>query len=204
MDPVTALGLVSAVATLIAYGIEVGDRLQQLSTIGAVPEAFRHVQVRLPLIIAVLRTTEADAHRFSPDDRRAIMTVVEECQQQIAELERVMLKITVGEGDSRLKRTCKAGISIFEERRVNHITQKLGDNLQLLNMLSTAPMEKEEPTLERRPSEALTPYAVAVGLFMVPFSRDDHFVGRDGVLRTIATSFQKQTRVAVSGIGGIG
>ena len=40
--------------------------------------------------------------------------------------------------------------------------------------------------------------------FMVPFSRDDKFVGREDVLRRIEEGLKGGHRVSLAGIGGIG
>lgn len=101
-------------------------------------------------------------------------------------------------------RTVKAGVSLVEEGRVQRIATSLRDNVQLLTFLNVAPAERGKPKPERRPSEPLPSYANATGVFLVPFSRDEHFVGRENTLRSIALSFENQARVAVSGIGGVG
>lgn len=41
-------------------------------------------------------------------------------------------------------------------------------------------------------------------LFIVPFSRDTHFLGREGITGLIHTKYESERRVALTGIGGIG
>ena len=41
-------------------------------------------------------------------------------------------------------------------------------------------------------------------LFLVPFCRDDHFIGREEFLSTIDRKFATEQRVAICGIGGVG
>ena len=40
--------------------------------------------------------------------------------------------------------------------------------------------------------------------FLVPFGRDDDFVGREDILEQINLKFKTQQRVALDGIGGVG
>jgi hypothetical protein len=40
--------------------------------------------------------------------------------------------------------------------------------------------------------------------FMVPFPRDDKFVGREDILYQIEEHLQTKRRVSLSGIGGVG
>ena len=42
------------------------------------------------------------------------------------------------------------------------------------------------------------------GHFLVPFGRDDNFVGREDILGQISLKFDTQQRVALDGIGGVG
>jgi len=203
MDPVTAVGLASAVVTFINIGTKIAKRLKELSEAGDIPEVFREIRTRLPLIISIIFSTQHGTDNLSPEAREAFEEIVNQCFEQVTQLDNILKKVTIARGDSRVKKTLKAGVSLIEESRVQRIATALRDNVQLLTFLNVAPAEKGKPPAER-PSEPLPSYASATGMFLVPFSRDDHFVGRESVLQSISASFEKQKRVAISGIGGIG
>jgi hypothetical protein len=40
--------------------------------------------------------------------------------------------------------------------------------------------------------------------FIVPFERDQQFIGREDILNEIEQKFKSQRRVALAGIGGVG
>lgn len=41
-------------------------------------------------------------------------------------------------------------------------------------------------------------------LFIVPFSRDPLFLGREDIIELVDTKFKSESRVALTGIGGVG
>ena len=204
MDPVTAVGLASAIITFVSIGTRIALRIRELSEACDIPDVFRDIKTRLPLLISIVVRTQNRTENLSPEAEEAFGEVVRQCFKQVRQLDDVLKKVMISKGDSRLKKTVRAGISLVEEGRVQRIAAALRDNVQLLTFLNVTPAEKEKPNSERRPSEPLPSYMSATGLFLVPFIRDARFVGRESNLRSIDLSFGTQSRVAISGIGGVG
>lgn len=204
MDPVVAVGLASAVVTFVDIGSKIVKRIKELSEAGDIPEVFRDIRTRLPLLTGIVVSTQHGIDSLSPEGREALEEIVRQCFEQVTYLEDVLRKLVVYQGDSRLKKAVKAGVSLMEEGRVQRIATMLRDNVQLLTYLNVTPAEKERPKTERRPSEPLPSYMSATGVFTVPFSRDEQFVGRENTLQAIASSFESHARVAIAGIGGVG
>ena len=198
MDPLTAIGLASAIVTFVAIGTEITARLEELSDAGDVPRVFRNIQTRLPLIMRIVSQTQENSTNLSPEAKTAFEAVVTQCNEQVVHLKELVAKVTIDAGDSRWRRGVKAALSLIEERRVERIGVALRDNVQLLTCLNVTPAEKEKsPT-------APPAYASAAAIFLLPFERDDHFVGREDILDTITKTLEVQSRVAVAGIGGVG
>ena len=204
MDPLTAAGLASAIVTFVDLGTKLARRMKELSEAGDIPEVFRDVRTRLPLIISIIGSTQNGTKNLSPDAEGVFQEVVRRCFEQVSQLDEILNKVIVSKGDSRLRRAVKAGISLVEEHRIQRIATALRDNVQLLTSLNITPEEKERPQAERRLSEAPPSYNSATRVFFVPFSRDEHFVGRESSLQSIALGFGTQNRVAISGMGGVG
>lgn len=204
MDPVTAVGLASAILTFVGIGTRIARRIKELSEAGDIPDVFRDIRTRLPLLISIVVRTQDGTENLSLEAKEAFEAVVRECFEQVSQLDEVLKKVMISKGDSRLKKTLKAGISLVEEGRIQRIAIALRDNVELLTLLNVTPSEKARPVSERRPSEPLPSYMSATGLFLLPFSRDARFVGRESNLRLIDSSFGTQSRVAISGIGGVG
>ena len=207
MDPITAVSLASAVVTFVSIATKITKRIKELSDAGDIPEFFRDIKTRLPLILSIVVRTQQGTDDLSPATREAFEEIVRQCFEQVSQLEQVLNRVMILKGDSRLQKTVRAGISLVEERRVERIATALRDNVQLLTLLNVTPAENLRPKTERRPSEPLPSYMSATratGIFLVPFSRDAQFVGRESNLRSIASGFETQRRVAISGIGGVG
>ena len=204
MDPVTAVGLASAIITFVSIGTRITLRIRELSEVGDIPESFRDIRTRLPLLISIVVRTQHGNDKLSPEAEIAFEEVVRQCFEQVNQLDEVLKKVMISKGDSRLKKTFRAGVSLVEEPRIQRIAKALRDNVQLLTFLNVTPAEKGRPKSERRPSEPLPSYMSATGLFLVPFSRDARFVGRESNLQSIDSSFRAQSRAAISGIGGVG
>lgn len=197
MDPITAVGLASAILTFVSIATKITKRIKELSDAGDIPVIFRDIKTRLPLILSIVIRTQQGTDNLSPATREAFEEIVRQCFEQVSQLDEILNKVMVLRGDSRLQKTIRAGISLVEERRVERIATALRDNVQLLTFLNVTPAENLRPRADRRPSEALPSFMSTTGVFLVPFSRDAQFVGRESNLRSIASGFETQRRVAI-------
>jgi hypothetical protein len=201
-EVILGLSVASSVAQLIQFSQKIVSQLRELRA-GDVPAAFLDIRMRLPLILNIISRIH-DA-QLSPGDKETFTIVVERSLKQVHQLTVILDKLTIVKGDSALRKGLKVAIGLVEESRVQHIASSLKDNVQLLTCINIAPAEKEKPIpAERRSSEAPPLYGDSTGVFSVPFIRDSQFVGREKVIRSIDEAFEKQTRVAVAGIGGVG
>ena len=208
MDPVTALGLASAIATFISLGAKVVKRMKEMSEAGNIPEVFHDIHTGLPLFMTIVVRTHNLTENLTSEAMRAFEQVVRKSLEQVYQLDVILAKVTISKGDSRLRKMLKAGTSLVEEGRVKRIAMSLRDNVQLLTFLNVTPVEEGEgrdrPKMSRLASEPLPSYESATSRSSIPFSRDDHFIGRESDLHSIAKCFMKQRRVAICGIGGVG
>ena len=204
MDPLTAIGFTSAVVSLVAIVTDITVRLAELSKAGDIPQVFRNIQTRLPLITSIVSQTQENAANLSPEDKEAFERVVRQCHEQVRQLKDLVAKVTINAGDSGWRRGVKAALSLIEENRVERIEVALRDNVRLLTLLHATPAEKEKAPARRRASAAPPAYAGAAAVFLLPFERDDHFVGREDILHTMTKTLEVQSRVALAGIGGVG
>ena len=199
MDPITAVGLASSVITFVAVASRLVQRLNELSEADDVPEVFRDIYTRLLLVKSETDNMQHRIETLSPEAQAAFNAIVEQCTEQSRRLDEVLRKVQVSKSDSRFQKMLKASISVAEEGRVQRIATALRDNIQLLTFLNVTPRPRVE-SVESSFSEPLPASARATGLF----DRDERFVGRADVLHSITTTMEKQSRVAISGIGGVG
>src|SRR5262249_15242853 len=103
MDGVTAIGLASAIVTLVSVGTKIANRLKDLTVDGDIPGVFRDVQTRLPLMISIVVRIQHETDNLSPEARVAFEEVVNRCYRQATQLERILEKVKIVKGDSRTK-----------------------------------------------------------------------------------------------------
>ena len=200
MEPVTAVGLASSVVTFVAVGSKLVRRLKELSEAGDVPEVFRDVHRRLLIVKDKIDSMQHKFEDLSPEARAELKEIVEQCTEQSSHLAEILKKVQVSKSDSRFQKIIKAGISMAEEGRVQRIATTLRDNIQLLTLLSLTAAVERRPEAKHTSSAPLPASPRATGLF----DRDESFVGRADVLHSITMIMERQSRVAISGIGGVG
>lgn len=204
MDPLTALSLAATAAQFIELAAKVIGRLSDFSAnLDQAPKAFRQIKTELPLIVDGLRSIdERDREgRLDPQSRVVLYSVVEECQELVAELNTLLDKILPPPGASSWERRWKAVASLSSDTKVEELAKSLGKYIQVLTfhqvVASTRAIDgaaAEETKAEFR--------------WLVPYDRNSSFVGRDGVFKAIEAAFSVpegvQPRVALWGLGGIG
>ena len=89
----------------------------------------------------------------------------------------------------------KALSSIYYEKEVSKAWEEIENYKTLLIFHFTktkGPVQELETPRSKKP------------IFMVPFERDLKFVGRVDIINDIKQALQRQRRVAIAGIGGVG
>jgi hypothetical protein len=192
-EALAIVGLVSAIVQFVDFSSKIVDRLQDFhSSVNEVP-AFRDVKVELPLLLDTLKRTQAQAESgaISRETQEALLPVVEGCRSQVELLDSTLVKTLPKPGDSSWRRSMMAFSSVGQEKKVEQITSTLRKYVQTLTYhQATGPI-----TLVIRPSKPC---------FIMPFNRDQSFVGREDILQEIESKFKNQRRVALAGIGGVG
>jgi hypothetical protein len=193
-EALAVVGLVSAIVQFIDFGAKIVGRLQDFhSSVDEVPKAFRDVKVELPLLLDTLKRTQAQAESgaVSRETQIALLPVVKGCRTQLELLDSILIKTLPKPGDSTWRRGRMAFSSVGQEKKVDQITSKLRNYVQTL----TYHQATGSIGLAIRPPKPC---------FIMPFDRDQNFVGRTQILQDIEDRFKNQRRVALAGIGGVG
>jgi hypothetical protein len=193
-EALAIVGLVSAIVQFVDFGSNIVERLQDFhSSVSEVPKAFRDVKVELPLLLDTLKRTRAQAQSgaVSRETQEALLPVVEGCRSQVELLDSTLVKTLPKPGDSSWRRGMMAFSSVGQEKKVEQITSTLRNYVQTLTYHQTAGATR----LAIRPIKPC---------FIMPFDRDQSFVGRKDVLKEMENRFKIQRRVALAGIGGVG
>ncbi|RDL35854.1 uncharacterized protein BP5553_06466 [Venustampulla echinocandica] len=188
------VGLVAAIIQFAEFSSKIVERLQDFhSSVDEVPKAFRDIKVELPLLLDTLKRTQAQAESgdISRETQEALLPVVKGCRSQVDLLDSTLVKALPKPGDSSWRRGMRAFSSVGKEKKVEQITSKLHKYVQTLTYHQVTGPAK----LVIRPSKPC---------FIMPFDRDQSFVGRGDILEEIQSRFNNQRRVALAGIGGVG
>lgn len=211
-EALAVVNLVAAIVQFVDFGTKVVARLNEFtSDIKEVPKTFRDIKIRLPLIINTLDRTQkqADAGYVSKATADSLKPLVDGCLEQVKLLEHMLDRFIPAKNASSWQKRLQALKSLAHDRDVQQITSVLDRDIQSLTFHQTttsldlsnkllvreaAPLSGEDlPTSPRKP------------IFMVPFQREDRFVGRVDILDEINLKLKtRQPRAALAGIGGVG
>ncbi|KAK0662959.1 hypothetical protein QBC41DRAFT_329440 [Cercophora samala] len=204
MDPVTAVGLAAAIAQFLEVGAKTIKRLSDFhDNLDEIPQAFRRVKTKLPLIVNGLDKVkdQAVAGAFEPATAASLAGVVKECCQAADELNVLLEKALPSTTSSRWEKTKKAFVSLALEEKINTLDSAITEYISVLEfhhvIWLTGSVELRSPPEER-----------SKHFWLVPFDRNSSFVGRDAVFDALDQAFTvkegSQPKAALCGFGGIG
>jgi N-terminal domain on NACHT_NTPase and P-loop NTPases len=115
------VGLVSSIASLVEISAKVVSRLHEFtSKTSEVPESFRSLSIRLPLLTVTLQRiqTQAKAGRFPDDVTKTLAAVIDNTSEQVLAIQTWLSEILPPDGASKLERALKALKSLAKQDRV--------------------------------------------------------------------------------------
>lgn len=134
-EALAVVGIVASIVQLVDSGSRVLSRLEEYrSSLGDIPESFRHVKTELPVLLDALKQKKAeiDAGQITNDSKKALAPAVEACGKQIKALNDVIAKALPKPGDSWAKRKTKALGSLRYDAKVEKITTVIRGYIQTL------------------------------------------------------------------------
>ncbi|MCJ1332691.1 hypothetical protein MMC10_009385 [Thelotrema lepadinum] len=205
-DPVTAIGLVASIISLVDYGMKVATRLyefEQSLPLGQVPRMYHDVRTELPLLLDTLKRTreQADQGELNDATQQALLPVVQGCHAQVRSLNDILDSLPMA-SESSWRRGLKAISSVGREKKFLEIVNSIKGYVQCLTYYHVA-----SPTTLNAldiPQSLVQQQSIPNSIFMVPFDRDDEYIQRANLLLDIDKRLETQRRVALAGIGGVG
>ena len=140
MSGAEALFVVSLLANIFGIvdftGKALGRIQESTSNLHDVPKAFRDVAMALPLLVDTLKTTQRRIGDGALEEEtcKALRPVLEDCQAKFVELKSILDDCSPKESSSRLKRGCKAVLSLRQDKKVEEISHALSRHIQLLTL----------------------------------------------------------------------
>ncbi|KAL9624395.1 MAG: hypothetical protein Q9160_001357 [Pyrenula sp. 1 TL-2023] len=228
------VGFASALLHLVDFGTKVIRRLREVEDYTVEGAAyFKSVRTRFPLILDLVKKImlQMEAGIISDKSQEVMHPIVNSCIAQAQNLDKMISRSLPLSTDNFWIRGKKVVHGVWSESEIQRIDAALKSDFELLvqactfqksqwtghsNAISFAPTFSISPSVQvtlaqqqnQLPSmpweeperQVHAPQAV----FMVPFSRDPNFLGRQDVIKEVSEKFQKCLSVTLSGLGGIG
>ena len=208
-EAVAIVELVASIAGLVDLSIKVISRLRDFSSKASeIPESFRSLSTRLPLLTEAVQNiqSQAEAGSLSESSTTALKGVVEDTFEQVATVQTSLSKILPSDGASKLERALKALKSLSKEDKIQQTLETIHKNCDILVLYQTTRhADTSDRILAAVSKLSLNPPQLPSPLSTIPFRRDPDFVDRGAFLDQLS---QKRTvpasRTALVGLGGVG
>ncbi|CZR64859.1 uncharacterized protein PAC_14758 [Phialocephala subalpina] len=136
MDPLSAIGLASAIVQFVQFGLTVAGRLQEFSSSSPsdVPQSLRSISTQLPLLFNALSRIKSSTSIETLDfDTKCILKgMVSGCYEQVKSIEKMVIEITPKEGETLKQRIKKVFTSLKYDERVWEVERNLQTYVQVL------------------------------------------------------------------------
>ena len=129
-------GAAASIIQIIHTGTVIADRIHKYSSACCdLPEIFKHVEIDLRLIVVTLEKVDEVTKTNCLDEpvRKALLGVVQACQKEAKELEKIVLVALPNVDDTSLKRTWKAIGSLSCDDKVRKKTDVIKRYVQTLH-----------------------------------------------------------------------
>jgi hypothetical protein len=212
------IGLVGSIASLIDLSAKVVSRLHEFTSKTLdIPESFRSLVIRLPLLTETLGRiqAQAQARRLSDDVTEALKAVIDSILTQVSVVQTCLSDILPPGGTPKLERALKALKSLAKEDKVRQALEKIHKSIDVLVLhQTTVHIDTGDRILEELARLSIAPPASAkafgVCLGQAPQIEPDAFIGRTKELQQLRDWLlpthhpHRQCIVSIVGMGGMG
>ena len=217
-EAAAVIGLVSSIASLVDLSAKVVSRVHEFAfKTSDIPESFRSLSTRLPLLKASLEriTVQARAGRLPNDVTEALQAVVDSTLAQVSIVQARLSGIIPPENASKTERALKALKSLAKEDKICQAVDKIHKDIDFLVLHQTTQHVDTgdrilEELLKLNLAPPVVPQSFGVCLGQAPEIDPDAFIGRKSELQRLREILFPDTRphrqciVTISGMGGVG
>ena len=208
-EAATIIGLVASITSLVELSAKVVSRLYDFTSKTAdIPESFRSLSTRLPLLTATLQRiqSQAEADRFPVDMIKALKGVVDDTSKQVSDVQSFVAKVLPADDASKLERALKALKSLAKEDKVQRALKKINGNNEILVLYQTTRhVDTGDCVLEALSKLSVTPPTLPCPSSNIPFQRDPDFVDCGAIVDQLHQKCAlPASRMALVGLGGVG
>jgi N-terminal domain on NACHT_NTPase and P-loop NTPases/NB-ARC domain len=212
------VSLVASIGSLIDLSAKVVSRLHEFtSKTSDLPDSFRSLSIRLPLLTAALQRiqTQAITGRLPDDATKVLTAVVDSTFKHVSTVQTCLSKMLPPDGASKLERALKALKSLAKEDKVQQAVEKIHKDIDVLVLhQTTRNVDTSDRILEELSKLSAAPLvssqSLGVCLGQAPTIPPDAFIGRTRELQQLqdwllpASHPHRQYIVSIVGMGGMG
>lgn len=157
MSGAEVLGIISSIIAIVDATIKIYAAVADAS---GLPEAFRDVAKRLPLVHETLKTVQGHLNTRTPDNEscKPMSLVLLSCRDKATRLEDIFKKAIPGPDTSRLERPILAARILTKANTVESLMDEIAKDIQLLTLNQVTKLATEAQVAElRRLVGALVP-----------------------------------------------
>jgi hypothetical protein len=147
-EGLAAVSVAANIIQLVDFSAKVVRRLEQFhSDVGEVPKSLRHINAELPVLSTTLQQIReaVEAESVGKGTKDALIPVVDECREQIAQLDAILAKTLPATNDSWRTKSKKAIISLHQDDKVESIAKILRNYITTLTFYHTAASSTLQP-----------------------------------------------------------
>ena len=212
------VGLVASIASLVDLSAKVVSRLREFTSKSSdIPESFRSLSIRLPLLTTALQNiqSQAEAGSLPEDVTNNLKAVVDDTVKQTRAVQEHLYKALPSSGDSKFGRAFKALRSVAKNDRIQKALEKIYKNVNILTFhQTTRHVDTGDRILEGvsklsvKPPTSFKSFGVCLG--QAPQVPADAFIGREKELQQLRDWLSPKTQpkgrriVSIVGLGGLG
>lgn len=161
-EALAAVSIVASIVQLVDFSTRVLKRLEEYrSTSLEIPEAFRHIKAKLPVLLDALRQINVaiDAGSLSDESKKALCPAVKGCGLEIKALAEVIETLAPKTSDSWATKSKKGLRSIRYDAKIQQRTAVIQEYIQMLTwhvIASSRPSSGTTPSHIKYPLSILT------------------------------------------------
>ena len=207
-EALLVLGIIANIFQVVEFSNKAIGRVKESGQdLHDIPNAFREVQITLPLLANTLGKTKQQiaAGKLDEETCKALKPVLQDCQSRVQDLNDIFKKLLPEKGSSKFMRGWKAIASLGQDKKVEEKVQLIRRHVNLLTYHHVAAPSITAITTAA-PSRS-SPAQRQNAYFLVPIQWAEDFTGRETQLELLNSKLYrtgKHARVALVGLGGIG
>ena len=137
MEAIAGIGLAASLITVVDACSKLSTRFKEFrSNSQRLPAAFRHIETELPLLNKTFRQLQdaAQNSRISGDTEQEVLSILDECIEQIKTLDRLLGDVLPEANHNGWKKGKKVITSLQLESKAEKIRKVLGDRIRILTL----------------------------------------------------------------------